>query len=393
MSNLWPTEPLATMLTPVERSERVKPDKLYRLLGAHWYAKGLYIKETKPGSEVQADRLYSVALGDFVYNRLFGWKGSFAVVAAEHDGCYVSGEFPCFQIETRRVEPGFLRWYFSQAATWDEALSLSTGGTPTSRNRLKEDKLLGMCIPLPPLEEQRRIVAVIERLAAKIEEARGLQRARAESLERLLVATAHRNDLTENEKVANGWKRVRLGQVMAQVSSPVTVDAITSYPNLGIYSFGRGLFQKEPISGSATSAPTLYRVHSGQFIYSRLFAFEGAYGVVTADFDGYFVSGEYPTFELDASEVIPEFLWAYFRSPTVWAQLASKSKGVGHRRQRVHAETVLAHSVMLPPLESQLQIRATEARVDQLRAPQRETAAQLDALLPAVLDRAFRGEL
>jgi type I restriction enzyme S subunit len=53
-----------------------------------------------------------------------------------------------------------------------------------------------------------------------------------------------------------------------------------TYPNFGIYSFGRGLFRKSPIKGISTSAPTLFRVHAGDFIYSRLFAFEGAYGIV-----------------------------------------------------------------------------------------------------------------
>ena len=44
---------------------------------------------------------------------------------------------------------------------------------------------------------------------------------------------------------------------------------------------------------------SLRRVKEGQFIYSRLFAFEGAYGMVTKEFDGAFVSQEYPTFKCD----------------------------------------------------------------------------------------------
>ena len=34
-----------------------------------------------------------------------------------------------------------------------------------------------------------------------------------------------------------------------------------------------------------------------------------------------------------------------------------------------------------------------QAKVDQLRSLQAQTAAELDSLLPSILDRAFRGEL
>ena len=36
---------------------------------------------------------------------------------------------------------------------------------------------------------------------------------------------------------------------------------------------------------------------------------------------------------------------------------------------------------------------ALQAEVDALKRPQTETAAELDAHLPAILDRAFKGEL
>ncbi len=53
--------------------------------------------------------------------------------------------------------------------------------------------------------------------------------------------------------------------------------------------------------------------------------------------------------------------------------------------------------VPLPPLEEQHRIVAyldgLQAKVDALRRLQAETAAELDALLPAILDRAFKGDL
>lgn len=51
----------------------------------------------------------------------------------------------------------------------------------------------------------------------------------------------------------------------------------------------------------------------------------------------------------------------------------------------------------MPPLEEQRRIvaylDAVRAKADELRRLQDETQRELDALLPSVLDRAFRGEL
>jgi type I restriction enzyme S subunit len=53
--------------------------------------------------------------------------------------------------------------------------------------------------------------------------------------------------------------------------------------------------------------------------------------------------------------------------------------------------------VPVPPLSEQRRIVAylddLQAKVDSLKALQAQTAAELDALLPSVLDRAFKGEL
>lgn len=92
-----PLAPLREVLTPVSRPEPVQGDRTYKLLGARWYAEGLYVKATKSGAEIQAKTLFRVEEGDVVYNRLFAWKGSFAVATAADAGCFVSPAFALTQ--------------------------------------------------------------------------------------------------------------------------------------------------------------------------------------------------------------------------------------------------------------------------------------------------------
>jgi type I restriction enzyme, S subunit len=114
---------------------------------------------------------------------------------------------------------------------------------------------------------------------------------------------------------------------------------------------------------------------------------------VTAKFDGCFVSNEYPTFECKREQSKADFLGAYFLAPQVWSEVAAGSKGLGDRRQRVQPAQVLAHRLWVPPLDWQNQIALVHKTVNRLKQYQIESATQLDALLPSLLDKAFRGQL
>jgi type I restriction enzyme S subunit len=124
-----------------------------------------------------------------------------------------------------------------------------------------------------------------------------------------------------------------------------------------------------------------------------LFAFEGACGWVTDEYDGCFVSAEFPNFDCDLSRVRPEFLFAYFKDLNVWKQIAAGSKGLGDRRQRVQPDTFLNFRIMLPPIEWQNKLSRVINQANELESLQAETQKELDALMPSILDRAFKGEL
>lgn len=376
--------PLGKVLRQVRREVKVDATTEYSLLGARWYSLGLYIKDRKMGNQIKASNLYRVEAGDFVYNRLFAWKGSFAIASKLEHGCFVSNEFPCFEIDRSQLEPGFLQRYFNLEKSWNESLGLSSGATPTSRNRMKEAKLLSIKIPLPPLAEQQWIVARIEELSAKIKEARGLRRQAVEEAEALCRSIVFGDSTAVPTPMY---------ELVKQRGHDVQVKADQTYHFAGVYCFGRGVFRGQMKSGTDFAYKQLGQLKVGNFVYPKLMAWEGAFGVVPTECDGLFVSPEFPIFEVIEERVLPEILDVYFRTPSVWPKVAGESTGTNVRRRRLNPKDFLAYKMPLPSMQTQLRLRQVMLKVNSLKQFQAETSAELDAMLPSILDKAFQGKL
>ena len=91
--------------------------------------------------------------------------------------------------------------------------------------------------------------------------------------------------------------------------------------------------------------------------------------------------------------VLPEVLDTHFRTPSVWPEISGASTGTNVRRRRLNPQDFLNYEIPLPSRETQMTLRKVRAEVDALKRLQAETATELDALLPSILDKAFRGEL
>ena len=98
-------------------------------------------------------------------------------------------------------------------------------------------------------------------------------------------------------------------------------------------------------------------------------------------------------FEVNEKRVLPEVLDTYFRTPSVWPEIAGESTGTNIRRRRLNPQDFLDYKMPLPSMATQLTLRKVRTEVDSLKRLQAETASALDALLPAILDKAFKGEL
>jgi type I restriction enzyme, S subunit len=256
----------------------------------------------------------------------------------------------------------------------------------TANVSFKEQDIAGVEIALPPLNDQVRIVSRIEELAAKVAEATRLQAEITNQLDalcRALIANPPGEELAPTA----------MNDLLVMREPDVKVQATESYHFAGVYCFGRGVFAGQRKDGSEFAYRSLTRIHKGNFVYPKLMAWEGALGVVPENCDGLYVSPEFPVFEVRQDRVLPEVLDTYFRMPSVWPDLAAISTGTNVRRRRLHPRAFLQYNFPLPSMKVQRQLCVVRRSIDQAKSEQSESAAGLDALMPSILSKAFRGEL
>ena len=229
-------------------------------------------------------------------------------------------------------------------------------------------------------------MAKIEGLASKIEEARGLQQKVGDECDALCRSILLSDSLGSPTPTP-------MHELVTLREEDVTVVPSDTYHFAGVYCFGRGVFVGDRKTGLDFAYKSLTRLRTGDFVYPKLMAWEGALGTVPSECDGLCVSPEYPVFALNSDRVLPETLDVHFRTPSVWPQLAEISTGTNVRRRRLNPKSFLAYQMPLPSMETQLKLRAVKTQLASLKTLQAQSAAELDALLPSILDKAFKGEL
>ncbi len=155
----WGLAKVGDVARQITTTCQVKPDQKYRMVGVKWYGEGTFERETVNGEGISAKYLSPVVPDALIYNRLFAWKVSFAVVPKEHCGCFVSNEFPQFMVDKSRLNAEYLYLYFTTTKVVRAVEAASVGSAAVSRNRFKEEEFLSFPIPLPPLPVQEAIVA------------------------------------------------------------------------------------------------------------------------------------------------------------------------------------------------------------------------------------------
>ncbi|MBA4159377.1 MAG: restriction endonuclease subunit S, partial [Gemmatimonadetes bacterium] len=374
--------PLSEVLKRSDEWIEIRPEERYREVTVRLWGNGVVLRREVSGAEIAASRRLMVRAGQFILSRIDARNGALGLVPEALHGAVVSNDFPVFEVHRERLSASYLVWL--SRTGWFVDLCRSASEGTTNRVRLKEERFLASEIPLPPLEEQQRIVARIEELAAKVEEARGLRQRVQEQLQ-ALVASLHLS--------LAGERRVRIGDILILDEEREPVVAGRQYPQVGIKGFGQGLFARETLEASETTYKAFNRLYAGALMLSQVKGWEGAIAVCRPELAGRYASPEYRTFRCKPGEALSQYLSALVATPWFYEQLAQLTRGVGARRERIRPERFLEMEIPMPTADQQ-RLAITIVSQAGLAAPLfSQTVTELDALLPSILDKAFRGEL
>lgn len=188
------------------------------------------------------------------------------------------------------------------------------------------------------------------------------------------------------------WNLVKLSEIARPIQRPITVEAGNSYRTIGVKWWGEGAYERETIDGSQTAAKTLWEVRENDLIINKIWVRNGSIAVATKDVDGCAASGEFPTFEIDQSSVLPQWLRSLAKTQYFWDKCSRLSQGTSGKN-RIKPELFLTIPVPVPSMNEQKRIVILMEKADTIKKLQSEIATELDALLPSILDKAFKGEL
>jgi type I restriction enzyme S subunit len=374
----WPLVPLGELISHRKQFFTIDDNQTYKRCRVQLAARGVVLRDIVSGSDIKTKEQQACQEGDFLVAEIDAKLGGYGIVPKELDGAIVSSHYFLFTINEQRLDREFLGWYSKTPEFFEQ---VSAQGS-TNYAAVRPHQVLNYVIPAPSLSTQREVVARLNTA----------QRLQSEIADRISDVTKEMSLILRNfihSSKERGGSLVTVGDFMKLKAADTNVDPEQEYPLAGVYSFGRGVFVTKTIRGSETRYKIMSKLKTDDFVYPKLMAWEGALGVVPEDCDSRYVSPEFCVFEIDKTVVLPRIVDVYFRDPQAWPLLQSASTGTNVRRRRLYPEDFLQLQMPVPSRADQQIFDTLSRNIDGAGSLQTQSVAELDRLMPAILDQAF----
>jgi len=392
MSISWPLVPLGEAITYRKEFIRISEFDNYKRCRVQLHGKGIVLRDIVSGAEIKTKEQQVCRAGEFLVAEIDAKVGGFGVVPDELDGSIVSSHYFLFELNIQKLNGRFLDYFVRTPFFRDQ---VSARGS-TNYAAIRPHHVLHYQIVLPPLPQQLRIMARIEELAAKIKEACTLRQQAAEEADTLVA-----NEIKARfEKGRNsGWATGTLGDYVIDCcygTSDKTNDDDSGTPVLRMGNIQNGRLDLKYLH-VAEKDRAKFVLKRGDILVNRTNSAELVGKCAVFDVEGEFAFASYLIrLRLDTKRADPRLVASFINSPAGRAYMFRERKQMTGQAN-VNAIKLKALPIALPPLSDQRRIVADldslQARIGALKKLQAETAAELGALLPSILDKAFKGNL
>jgi len=181
----------------------------------------------------------------------------------------------------------------------------------------------------------------------------------------------------------------RIGKLLALQRRAVDVDPAATYQEIGVRSFGRGLFVKPMITGADLGGKRVFTIKDRDLVVSNVFAWEGAVAVAAADHDEMIGSHRFMTWSPRDADVDVGYLCHYFGSDAGLQSLRRASPGSAGRNRTLSIDNFKAIEVPLPKIEEQRRIAAHLDDVSAGAARVITSQGTIERTRQALVDMAF----
>ena len=287
----------------------------------------------------------------------------------------------------------YLYWYLKSIKHILEAKASGTTFLELSAKKAGEVE-----IPLPPINEQQRIVNRIESLFVKLDRAKELIENTLAQFEQNKMAILHKaftGELTakwrkENNIDLSSWKKCELKEVFKVVKdkyNPQTENQIVNYIGLENIETSKGIISKNN-SSEVKSIKTKFK--KDDVLYGKLRPYLNKHDVV--NFDG-ICSTEILVFRFNDINTA-KYINYYFNLPMFIQYAVENSSGIN--LPRVSEKTISKYKISLPTIEEQQEIvnilDNLLAKYNKIKNLEQQLE-KIELLKKAILAKAFRGEL
>ncbi|HML39857.1 MAG TPA: restriction endonuclease subunit S [Bellilinea sp.] len=354
----------------------------YQLVTVQLHARGIRERSRLFGSEIKTKKQQRVKAGDLLVAEIDAKVGGYGIVPPELDGAIVSGHYFLYEIDQSQIVPEYLGYYVKTGYPEQDLQQFVKGSVNYAA--IRSQHFFELEIPLPPLEDQRRIVEKVTGILGRCGEIKVLQD-HIEQLSQDLILNLH---MQASEK-----DPVLLRDILEHYEERIPISSGVDYPQVGLKAYGQGMFHRESVIGGETTYKYFNYVYEGALVLSQVKGWEGALAVCPPQLVGHYASPEYRTFRCKPGSVVPEYLAFLFATPWFYSQLTVFAKGIGGRRNRIHPEQFLSLSIPMPIYEKQVKLLQIFQKIEMVKSNQRLIVPAFEAFAPSILNKAYGGSL